>query len=413
MVVKMCVPTVAGYDVVRIGLGVLLLTAAALKGYQLATEPVLETSLLTSRWFLIGVVEFELFFGLWLLAGLYAKWTWRATLLCFGGFACVAFYKALAGEASCGCFGKVPVNPWYTLTLDAAAVAALLSWRPIENNLADNDSHGWGCFSTLLHPVRRFGVVVVVSLAIGVPGALAMSVFAAASLTDPGDVFGDGEFVVLEPETWIGKRFPLFKYIDIGDQLAQGEWIVVLYHSDCSKCQDALPTYELMARQRAYLPDTPGVALIEVQRGGRQLAKRCPSCSHGRLTEDRKWLVETPTVVVLLNGAVVSLGRDVESTRFVALGRVDYYTRGTLSARDRMPLKDADLLNAALIWDGQHLGQLRGFRLVPVVSLGSTSSALIASSDPALRRSMSAGRQSTDHARNRKEDWPCDAHFRG
>ncbi len=90
-VCKMSVPTVAGYDVVRIGLGVLLLTAAALKGHQLATEPVAETGLLTSRWFLIGVVEFELFFGLWLLAGLYPKWTWRATLLCFGGFACVAW----------------------------------------------------------------------------------------------------------------------------------------------------------------------------------------------------------------------------------------------------------------------------------------------------------------------------------
>jgi len=59
----------AGYDVVRIVVGFVLLTAAALKGYQLAAGPVAETGLLTSRWFLIGVVEFELFFGLWLLAG--------------------------------------------------------------------------------------------------------------------------------------------------------------------------------------------------------------------------------------------------------------------------------------------------------------------------------------------------------
>ena len=127
---KMGVTTVAGYDVVRIGLGLLLLTAAALKGHQLATEPVAETGLLTSRWFLIAVVEFELFFGLWLMAGLWPKWTWRATLLCFGGFACVALYKALSGEASCGCFGKVPVNPWYTLIVDLCTVAALLVWRP-------------------------------------------------------------------------------------------------------------------------------------------------------------------------------------------------------------------------------------------------------------------------------------------
>ena len=37
------------YDVVRIALGVLLLVSAGLKGYQLATEPVLGTGLLDSR----------------------------------------------------------------------------------------------------------------------------------------------------------------------------------------------------------------------------------------------------------------------------------------------------------------------------------------------------------------------------
>jgi len=71
---------VSGYNCTRLALGLLLLIAAALKGHQLATEPVPETGLLTSRWFLIGVVEFELFFGLWLLSGLYPKWTWRAAL---------------------------------------------------------------------------------------------------------------------------------------------------------------------------------------------------------------------------------------------------------------------------------------------------------------------------------------------
>jgi hypothetical protein len=48
------------------------------------------------------VVEFELFFGLWLLAGLYPKATSAVTLLCFGGFACVSLYKAISGEATCG-----------------------------------------------------------------------------------------------------------------------------------------------------------------------------------------------------------------------------------------------------------------------------------------------------------------------
>ncbi len=39
------------YEIVRVALALILLTAAALKGHQLATEPVAETGLLTSRWF--------------------------------------------------------------------------------------------------------------------------------------------------------------------------------------------------------------------------------------------------------------------------------------------------------------------------------------------------------------------------
>jgi len=65
---------VAGYDVVCVVLGLVLLTAAALKGSQLATEPIVGWGVLNSRWFLIGVVQFELFFGLWLPANVAREW---------------------------------------------------------------------------------------------------------------------------------------------------------------------------------------------------------------------------------------------------------------------------------------------------------------------------------------------------
>ena len=119
-----------GYDVVRILLGLVLLTAAGLKGHQLATEPAVGTGLLDSRWFLIGVVEFELLFGLTLLAGIFPKSTWIAALACFACFAGVSAVKAVLGDASCGCFGRVPVNPWHTFGLDLTAIVALLRWQP-------------------------------------------------------------------------------------------------------------------------------------------------------------------------------------------------------------------------------------------------------------------------------------------
>jgi len=204
---------IAGYDVVRIVLGLVLLSAALLKGHQLATEPVAETGLLTSRWFLIGVVEFELVFGLWLWLGLYPRRTWQLALLCFSTFGCVTLYKALSGEATCGCFGRVPVNPWYTLVLDLAAVTALLRWRPAR-----------GAETSPLPPVgegpgvraragTRLGWILGISLAAGIPAALSMASYQAATLDEAGDIFGDSQFVVLEPETWVGKRFPLLKHM--------------------------------------------------------------------------------------------------------------------------------------------------------------------------------------------------------
>ncbi len=108
------------YGVIRMTLGLILLSAAALKGHQLATEPVAGTGLLTSRWFLIGVVEFELFFGLWLWFGVYPRRTWQVALLCFGTFGCVTLYKALSGEVTCGCFGRVRVDPRITFPVDLA-----------------------------------------------------------------------------------------------------------------------------------------------------------------------------------------------------------------------------------------------------------------------------------------------------
>ena len=84
--------------------------------------------LLHSRTFLIGIVEFELLLGLLLLSGILPRLTWAASLLCFGGFALASLYKALSGDASCGCFGKLPVNPWYTVGLDSVAVASIFAF---------------------------------------------------------------------------------------------------------------------------------------------------------------------------------------------------------------------------------------------------------------------------------------------
>ena len=119
-----------GYHVVRIAVATLLLLASGLKCWQLLTEPTLRTSVLDDPRLLLFTVEFELFFGLWLLANVLPRPTWYLALGCFGLFTCVSLFKAVAGHATCGCFGVVKVNPWYTAALDVSLVVMLLHWRP-------------------------------------------------------------------------------------------------------------------------------------------------------------------------------------------------------------------------------------------------------------------------------------------
>ena len=66
----------SGYDVVRILVALLLLTASALKCWQLSTEPVIGDGVLDSRWLLMASVEAEIVLGCWLLGGLLARLTW-------------------------------------------------------------------------------------------------------------------------------------------------------------------------------------------------------------------------------------------------------------------------------------------------------------------------------------------------
>lgn len=119
-----------GYDAVRVILGSVLLIAAALKSYPLAADGELRAGLLHSPWLVMAVIQLELLLALGLLLNFWPKGTWAATLACFGLFAAVSAFRAVSGESSCGCFGRVPVKPAWTAAMDLVAVLSLLLWRP-------------------------------------------------------------------------------------------------------------------------------------------------------------------------------------------------------------------------------------------------------------------------------------------
>lgn len=186
-----------GCGVVLRLLGLLLLTGAALKGYQLLTEPLADADLWSNRHFLIFVVEFELALSLWLLSGLYKKAAWLAATGCFLVFSCVTLYKGLTGAASCGCFGTVHVNPWITLfCIDLPALAALIAFRPGGLNLRRP--------LAMLTPHPRLIHLTAVWL---ITLSLVTTSTAVLALNEPALV--TAKYEVLEPAEWVGKELPI------------------------------------------------------------------------------------------------------------------------------------------------------------------------------------------------------------
>lgn len=282
------------YDYVRVGLGLLLLTAAALKGHEVMSGPVLGKGLLGWRPVVIAAVEFEIVLGLCLISGVWRRQVWGVSVVCFVLFSWITAYKAILGEGTCGCFGRVDVDPRYTLMLDIGCLAALVVFRPGE------DVGG---------VTRRKKLVVgVVAMVVGIPGGIAMARYRPAVLGDGGQISQGGSFVILEPESWIGKRFPLLKHIDIGEEIGRGRCVVLLYHHSCPDCRRAIGRLSegvgvgvgVGEGVRVYFVEVPPYGVVPGQE--KTVGERY---AFGRLSDEVEWFVPTPVVLELRDGVVV------------------------------------------------------------------------------------------------------------
>ncbi len=284
----------AGPVCLRMILGLVLLLAAGLKAHQLATQPVVGSGFLSSRAGLIVELECEIILGVWLLSGVFAKLAWLATTASFVAFSFVTYSKAVQGEASCGCFGVVTVSPWITLVMDILAVSALVSLRR--------------SFWQSLPAARmrlRFAAGCLGLVALGAPAAVAAMSFKAAIIDPAGQIIGTGKWILLEPETWTGKKLPILRYLhmDRAEELSKGNWAVILYRHDCPHCREEL------GKMRASLKGTepPRMAFVELPPYGSGRAAFLPEGKNlffGKLDESKSWLVETP-VMLSLDGGIV------------------------------------------------------------------------------------------------------------
>lgn len=274
--------------------GCFLLGAAFLKGQQLLTWPLLGDGLMNNRWLLLGAVEVELFLGCWLLSGIKAHLARLVAIALFLVFLGFSVARGISGEVSCGCLGAVPVNPWVMVLLDLAVIFGLLSWKPSE--VERRTRRVWRGGLTLA------AVVLLTPLAWGVTHVRAVTLDGSTA-----DI-GDRQLIVLAPEGWVGKPFPLSRHLGLSADVTVGQWEVVLYHLDCPRCQELISRLELVAR---LVPEgrRRRIALIQVSPDGPATGETDSGCHHGCLDPSRRWFVETPLRVQLRNGVVVEVAR--------------------------------------------------------------------------------------------------------
>jgi len=106
-------------------------------------------------------------------------------------------------------------------------------------------------------------------------------------------------YEILEPNSWLGKPLPFIDYIDIGDKIKTGNWLVLFYHYDCPDCITAIE--ELNKTKYETQDARYYVAIIEVPPYGKQIET---NCLHGQLLETKEWFITTPAIILLKNGKV-------------------------------------------------------------------------------------------------------------
>ncbi len=347
--------------------GAILIVAALLKSHQLLTEPILADGFWESWLFFVIQIPLELALGIWLMSGLFRKAAWLAGLFAFAVFIGVTLFKAIAGWESCGCFGKIHVDPWITFfAVDIPFFLVLAIFRPRGEKLLPppwpRAEHFWGvalpsaviiitltliiAFNKVPETTERHEVVrpqnwttvkppkkptpphpntptiepndidtppaqtVEPNLPPPEPNTPAVEPNSVAepniTQTSQPDINDNADFGdAVDPNA---EEFPLLAHIDIAETLRPGISVIFFYHDDCPGCEEMVPKYSELCDEVAGSGDQMRIAFIEVPPYGPDeddLVPKDTTCTTGRLDTSKTWYLETPLVVITVEGQLV------------------------------------------------------------------------------------------------------------
>jgi hypothetical protein len=276
-------------SVVSVGLPAgLLLCSAVAKCYVLFRAPAAKLLVFGSFPATVALVCTEITIATWLMSGKRRKQALVVSAILFLIFAFFSLGKGLAGETSCSCFGVLETSPWVSMALDMIAVVCLIVAVTRNERILS---------SPMLRLAPEMGLVAAVSIC-GLLLLFGPMDFDAAQLND------QDRLIVIEPEKWIGKEFPLTQYVVRGKVLDEGDWEVNFLIKDCELCH-------ALAEAKSAAASEAKIAFVEVPPFGTQTAQDSERIRWFRLTESTDWFVEAPVTVYLENGIVKTVtGRD-------------------------------------------------------------------------------------------------------
>lgn len=280
--------------IITVVTGLVLIVTASLKIHQLLTEPIISKGFWESWLFFVVQIPLELGLGIWLVSGLFRKAAWMIAVFAFGLFILVTLQKGLAGAESCGCFGRVKVNPWITFSvIDIPIFLGLVIFRPKGLKLLPPP---WP------KAVHFFGVAIPTFIAF----AIIMPVLVFYKPPDKTDRYEVIRLAELISEARNHKEWSMLKYIDIAGSLKSNIVIVVLYSNECETCHKAIPLYDQTAREMAGNEEALRFAFIEIPpyASKQNLVPADSPALRGKLDSSKKWYMQTPVVVVLKDGLV-------------------------------------------------------------------------------------------------------------
>ena len=282
--------------VLRIALSILFFFASFMKGVQLLTEPNLGEGVFNSRLFVTVLTLGEFALALWLLFEFLPRLTCCFLIFLFSAFTLYSLYRTLVLKAdSCNCYGALKMPPLVSGGIDLFLVFIL-------SFLCKRLPKGGIPRLKGLVPIAVIWLFAAVPFLCFVNGAETRTISQIGVVQESS--FGK-KTILLQPEIWVGGEFTLANYTDIGEELSEGLWIVLVYTNSCSSCREAVQIYRDVAVKYAQTPNVPKIAMIELPPYQTEETDSPALC--GKLDRTYRWRIQGPALILLDNGKVQTL----------------------------------------------------------------------------------------------------------